>query len=129
MKDLPVFNSNYHLGPLLSALRLAGVEPVSYETKEGPRLFLGICPRFPPASFKVSFPLLKMEAHGKGYTFRYNPPGSGRVRFLFCLRSPKASARYQGEELKRLAPDRAFWEGEIEPQNPITIEVEESNLP
>jgi len=43
--------------------------------------------------------------------------------------SPKGSARYQGEELKRLAPDRAFWEGKIEPQNPITIEVEESNLP
>jgi len=73
MTDFPVMNMNRHAGPLLDAIRLAGIEP-----RDG---LITINPRLPFDSFAIRLPLLGaayLPDRHRGY---YLPVAAGPFRF------------------------------------------------
>lgn len=122
MKDFPVFNSNYHVGPLLGLLRLAGVEPTTVSTSSGSRLALMVCPRFPPGDLYLEFPVFTLKIRGSGYEWRYRPRMRGVLRFAFCVPATRGMVRTQDTPLETHG-DLALWEGEGVPGSEILFEV------
>lgn len=120
MKDFPVFNSNYHLGPLLGILRMGGIEPVTVATPQGVRLFLGVCPRFPQKRVTLEFPLFTLELKEGGYSFRYRPQGNSWLRLAFCA-PPGTRVLYRQTPLPVLQ-GYALWEGEVRKGEPLSFQ-------
>ncbi len=77
MTDFPVMNMNRHSGPLLAAIKLAGIDPCGDS--------ITIDPRLPFPCFSLRLPLLGisyLEDRARGY---YRPANDGAFRFRLRL--------------------------------------------
>ena len=80
MTDFPVMNMNRHSGPLLDAIRLAGIDPCGERIE--------IDPKLPFSSFALKLPLVGiayLDDRARGY---YVPQAHGL--FAFRIRIPRA---------------------------------------
>ncbi len=92
MRDHPVLNSNQHVGPLLGAIRLAGLEPATAPTADGPRPALRIGPRVPVGvRWTLDLPLARVETGTDFYAVELRPQADG-VRRLRPAPPPGAAA-------------------------------------
>jgi len=82
MTDFPVMNMNRHSGPLLAAIRMAGIDPA------GERIV--ISPRFPFGRFSLRLPLLAIAYLPDRHRGVYRPVCRGT--FPFRVQLPEALA-------------------------------------
>ncbi|HDP33864.1 MAG TPA: hypothetical protein ENN29_02005, partial [Candidatus Hydrogenedentes bacterium] len=80
MTDFPVMNANYHAGPLLDIIKLAGIEPHGDA--------LRIAPKLPFDSFVFRSPLVGVAYLPDACRGYYTPVADGR--FTFEVQLPKA---------------------------------------
>lgn len=92
MRDHPVLNSNQHVGPLLGAIRLAGLEPATAPTADGPMPALRVGPRVPAGvEWTLDLPLAKVSTKAGEYTVELRPVADG-TRRLVVTPPPGAAA-------------------------------------
>lgn len=77
MTDFPVMNMNRHSGPLLDAIRLAGIEPAGERIR--------VCPALPFPEFVLRTPLLGAAYLADRHRGTYTPVVQGTFRFSVRL--------------------------------------------
>lgn len=77
MTDFPVMNMNRHSGPLLDAIRLAGIDPLGDRIR--------ISPLVPFARFSLRLPLLSVAYLEDRHRGSYRPVAAGIFRFRVRL--------------------------------------------
>lgn len=81
MRDHPILNSNQHVGPLLGAIRLAGLEPATAPTADGLRPALRVGPRVPAGvRWSLDLPLVRVETATDSYAVVLRPQIDGTRR-------------------------------------------------
>jgi len=77
MTDFPVMNMNRHSGPLLDAIRLAGIDPLGERIR--------ICPSVPFPEFALRTPLIGVAYLADRHRGVYNAVATGTFRFSVRL--------------------------------------------
>jgi hypothetical protein len=77
MTDFPIMNMNRHAGPLLDAVKFAGIGPRGGAIE--------ICPRVPGGEFTFDAPLISVHAQLTEISGEYRPICAGEFRFRIAL--------------------------------------------
>ncbi len=109
MTDFPVMNMNRHAGPLLAAIKLAGIEP-----RDG---VIVINPRLPVDTFALRLPLIGVAYAPKRHRGYYVPVVDGTFRFAV---RPPAGLSLQAARLTLNAQKAAHT---VDPQGRIRFEA------
>lgn len=88
MTDFPVMNMNRHAGPLLDAVKFAGIEP-----RGGA---LEIRPRVPVSEFRFESVLICLHQDENGIRGEYTPVCEGTFRFRVATPFPEARLQING---------------------------------
>jgi hypothetical protein len=120
MTDFPVMNMNRHSGPLLDAIRLAGIDPL------GDRIT--ISPRVPFERFSLRLPLIGIAYLQDRHRGAYSPIATGVFRFRVRLPAGLSAGNYRfllngAPTEARLAEGHLEFEAPGSPGNTIQWEI------
>ncbi|RMF16257.1 MAG: hypothetical protein D6761_06580 [Candidatus Dadabacteria bacterium] len=99
-RDFPIINSNQHVGPLLGALRVFGIEPVTAVVEGRTELALGIAPKLPPGGqYALDLPLMRVDVAADGASYSVTLRSRTNASRALLLGPPPARDTVTGVEL------------------------------